>query len=107
MRPTDIQPIGEELAIRWEDGTESYIKLETLRRLCPCATCKGEMDIMGNVYKGPEQSLGPESFQLRRLVNVGTYAVQPIWADGHATGIYSFEYLRRLEQAADGTKKAE
>lgn len=106
MRPTDIQPIGEELAIRWEDGTESYIKLEALRRLCPCATCKGEMDIMGNVYKGPEQSLGPEAFQLRRLVNVGTYAVQPIWADGHATGIYSFEYLRRLEQAAGGAEKA-
>jgi len=27
---------------------------------------------------------------------VGGYAIQPVWADGHATGIYSFDYLRRI-----------
>jgi DUF971 family protein len=24
--------------------------------------------------------------------------LQPIWGDGHNTGIYSFQYLRRLAQ---------
>ena len=100
MKALDVQQIGQELAIRWEDGTESFIVLETLRRACPCAACKGESDIMGNVYKGPEQPLNAASFQLRKLTPIGTYGVQPVWADGHATGIYSYDYLRAVAEAA-------
>ena len=96
MQPLDIQQIGEELAIRWDDRSESYIALEKLRRSCPCAGCKGEVDIMGNVYKNPERPLRPEAFRLVRVVGVGGYALQPVWGDGHATGIYSYDYLRRL-----------
>jgi DUF971 family protein len=96
MRPADIQQIGGELAIKWDDGSESFIALKKLRRHCPCAGCKGEMDIMGNVYKNPDRPLAPEAFQLTRLASVGGYAIQPVWADGHATGIYSFEYLKRI-----------
>ena len=96
MRPTDLQPISEELAIKWDDGSESFIKLEALRRACPCAGCKGEMDIMGNVYKSPDKPLAPSAFQLVRVAMVGGYAIQPLWGDGHATGLYSFDYLRRV-----------
>ena len=96
IRPLDIQHIGGEVAVKWDDGSESFIPLEKLRRCCPCAGCKGEMDIMGNVYKGPKHPLTPDSFQLERLVRVGDYAVQPIWADGHATGIYAYDYLKRV-----------
>ena len=96
MRPTDIQHIGNELAVKWDDGSESFIPLEKLRRACPCAGCKGEMDVMGNLYKSPEQPLSPNAFHLVRIESVGTYGVQPVWADGHATGIYSFDYLRRI-----------
>ncbi len=99
MQPVNVQHIGEELAIKWEDGSESFIPLEKLRRYCPCAGCKGEMDIMGNLYKGPDQPLTPAAFQLRRIIPVGTYALQPVWADGHATGIYSFDYLRKVAGA--------
>lgn len=99
MRPADVQQIGAELAIKWQDGTESFISLEELRRACPCAGCCGERDVMGNLHKGPEQPLGPRSFQLDRLAQVGGYAIQPFWADGHSAGLYSFEYIRRL--AAD------
>ena len=99
MRPTDIQQVGEELAIKWDDGSESFIALEKLRRACPCAGCKGEVDVMGNLYKNPDQPLTPKAFQLTGIERVGTYAVQPIWADGHATGIYSFDYLRRVAGA--------
>ena len=96
MRPLDIQHIGQELAIKWEDGSEIFINLEKLRRACPCAGCKGEVDVMGNLYKGPERPLRPAAFQLVRLEHVGTYALQPVWADGHATGLYSFDYLRQV-----------
>jgi DUF971 family protein len=98
MRPLDMQQIGQELAVKWEDGTESFISLEKLRRHCPCAGCKGEMDIMGKVYKNPERPLTPAAFQLRSFVPIGTYAMQPVWADGHTTGIFSFEYLRKLAE---------
>ena len=98
MHPADIQQIGGELAIKWDDGRESFIPLEALRRQCPCAGCRGERDIMGNLYKGPDAALTPRSFQLTRIVNVGGYAIQPIWADGHASGIFSFDYLRKLAE---------
>ena len=100
MNALDVQQIGEELAIRWEDASESFIPLQTLRRACPCAGCKGEADIMGNLYKAPSQPLNPASFQLKKLVPIGTYAVQPVWADGHASGIYSYDYLRAVAEAA-------
>ena len=96
MRLTDVQQIGQELALKWDDGSESFIGLEALRRACPCAGCKGEMDVMGNLYRGPEQTLRPESFVLRRVGMVGGYALQPVWGDGHSTGLYSFDYLRGL-----------
>jgi DUF971 family protein len=98
MRPSDIQQIGGELAVRWEDGSESYVALEKLRRHCPCAGCKGEVDVLGNVYKNPDRPLPPSAFQLVRLAMVGGYAVQPLWGDGHGTGLYSFDYLKRLAE---------
>ena len=98
MKLVDIQQVGAEVAIKWADGSESFVTLETLRRACPCAGCKGEMDVMGNLYKGPEIPLRPESFILRQLVPVGTYAVQPTWGDGHNSGIYSFDYLKRVAE---------
>ena len=96
MRPLDIQQIGQELAIKWDDGSESFVGLEKLRRHCPCAGCKGEVDVMGNLYKNPDRPLSPQAFQLRTITPVGTYAIQPVWGDGHSSGIYSFDYLRRV-----------
>ena len=77
MRPLDIQQIGNELAIKWEDGTESFLPLRTLREHCPCAGCKGEVDIMGNLYKNPDRPLSEKAFQLVSLQRVGGYALQP------------------------------
>ena len=98
MSPLDVQNIGEELAIKWDDGTETYIPLVKLRRHCPCAACKGEVDIMGRVYNGQDRLLPPEAFRLARVVNVGGYALQPIWGDGHNTGLFPYDYLRRVAE---------
>jgi DUF971 family protein len=100
MRPVDIQQIGDELAIKWEDGVESFVKLEALRRACPCAGCQGEVDIMGNLYKNPDKPLAPSAFQLLRITNVGGYAIQPVWGDGHSSGLFAYDYLRRVAAAA-------
>jgi len=96
MRPLDLQLIGDQLAIKWNDGTESFIALEQLRRACPCAGCKGETDIMGHLHKNPPAPLNARSFELLRIIPVGGYALQPVWADGHSTGLFSFEYLKSI-----------
>ena len=92
---TQVQTIGDELAIAWSDGTESFVRLEDLRRACPCAACGGEPDILGNVDR-PDVHYTERSFELVRLGFVGGYAVQPLWGDGHGSGIYSFAFLQRL-----------
>ena len=96
MRPADLQQIGNELAIKWPDGGESFIPLETLRRACPCAGCRGETDILGNLHQNPAPPLTAAAFELKRIISVGGYGIQPAWADGHTTGIFSFEYLKQI-----------
>jgi len=98
MRPVDLQAIGDELAVKWDDGSESFIKLERLRRACPCAGCKGEMDVFGKIYKNPGRPLTPQAVQLNRIAFVGGYAVQPWWADGHSSGLFTFDYLKRVAE---------
>jgi DUF971 family protein len=97
LEPTNIQQIGNELAIQWNDGTESYLDLQLLRRACPCAACGGEPDVLGNIMR-PNVSYSDNSFELAAFQIVGGYALQLHWKDGHGTGIYSFQYLRRLSQ---------
>lgn len=80
MQPADITLFTQELAIRWVDGREDFIPLESLRRFCPCAACMGETDIFGTTYRPPQRPYATESFQLRKLPWVGNYAVQPCGA---------------------------
>ena len=95
LLPTRIEQIGDELAIAWNDDTESFLRLELLRRACPCAACGGEPDVLGNIER-PNVNYTAKSFQLGRFQVIGGYALQPSWGDGHGTGLYTFPYLQRL-----------
>ena len=99
MRLADVQQIGEELALKWDDSSESFVRLEILRRACPCAGCRGEVDVLGNLHKGPDLPLTPPSVRLVRLDKVGGYALQPVWGDGHSSGLFAFDYLKRVAEA--------
>jgi DUF971 family protein len=99
LLPTNIQIIGRELAIAWNDGTESFFQLEFLRRACPCAGCGGEPDVLGRVIR-PEVTHTPASYEIKSHQIVGGYAFQPAWKDGHASGLYTFDYLKRLADGA-------
>ncbi len=57
------------------------------------------LDVLGNTLRS-HLTYTDKSFQLIGFDLVGGYALQPRWADGHSTGIYSFTYLRRLGQAS-------
>lgn len=96
MKPKDIQLIGTELAIIWEDGSESYFPAEFLRKHSPSAQNIGEKDIFGNQYGGN----GPKEFPSVTIQGwelPGNYAIRPIFSDGHGSGLFSWEFLKELE----------
>ena len=93
--PKNIQLIGDEVAIAWEDGAESYLGFETLRAASPSAETQGERDILGTQYGG----VGPRKFPGVRVngwEQIGNYALRFDFSDGHRTGLYSYDYLRKL-----------
>lgn len=99
MRPTKIQRSKEtdSLDITWDNGHLSSYPIRFLRDECPCAGCKGET-ILGTHYPAPLKMFKEGMYELKRLETIGQYAVQGFWGDGHNTGIYSWEYLRMLEE---------
>src|ERR1700729_1180714 len=96
--PNTVQHIGSELAIVWNDGVATFLPLEFLRRACPCAACGGEPDVLGRVIR-PDVTHTAASFRLKSWQIIGSYALQLTWEDGHSTGLYSFDYLKRLDAA--------
>lgn len=101
MKPKLIEIVNDILAIVWDDGHESYYDPEPLRRACPCAACKGETNVLSQAAPLP-QNFKAASFELRGWQYIGGYAIQPQWGDGHASGIYTFDYLRKLETIGKG-----
>ncbi|MEX2382886.1 MAG: DUF971 domain-containing protein [Opitutales bacterium] len=96
--PENIQIIGKEIAICWSDSSESYFSMEFLRAHSPSAENQGETDILGNQYGGG----GPKTFPGVEVTGwsfVGNYAVCFEFSDGHRTGLYSYEYLKKLGEA--------
>lgn len=95
LAPTDIQLIGTDVALRWEDGSESFISFATLRAASPSAQVQGERDVFGNVYGGeaPRDYRGVEVTGWERI---GNYAIRFEFSDGHRTGLYSYDLLRKL-----------
>jgi DUF971 family protein len=93
--PTNVQLIGNEVAIVWDDGVETYFEFEKLRAASPSAETAGERDIFGNQYGGH----GPKTFPDVTVVGwqrVGNYALRFDFSDGHKTGLYAYDYLRKL-----------
>jgi len=97
--PANIQLIGEEVAIVWDDGVESYFPPEQLRAASPSAETQGERDILGNRYGGDGARKFP-GVQVLGWAQVGNYAIRFDFSDGHRTGLYSYDYLRKLGGSA-------
>ena len=96
-KPERIEIIGAELAILWGKGDESFLPHAFLRQHSPSASNKGEHDIFGTQYGGTEQTEFPD-VQIRGWQAVGNYAIRIEFSDGHNTGIYSWDYLRKLAE---------
>jgi DUF971 family protein len=94
---------GEGVEITWADGHQSRYAFAYLREECPCAVCNDE-----RIKKDQDQSKGivalpmyKEKVRARAAKAVGSYAIQIDFSDRHATGIYSFEYLRSICACAE------
>ena len=107
MRPlaVTLDKQSRTLIIRWQDGVTCHYPWAQLREACPCVACRGGHRYMGRAHEPQDLlELRPaRSWQLVSVDFVGSYALQPGWDDGHATGIYSWAYLRRLCPPAGGS----
>jgi len=84
------------MEIDWADGVTTRYRHVILRGFCPCAHCQG--------HHGPVQWVGApdeRGLELAGISEVGNYAIQLTWGDGHASGIYSFRYLRELAEVGE------
>lgn len=95
QRPKDIQIIGNEVAIAWENGEEGYISFSKLRAASPSAETAGEKDIFGAQYGG-ESGKSYSDVEVNSWEFVGGYAIRFQFSDGHRTGLYSYDYLYGL-----------
>jgi DUF971 family protein len=90
--PTEIKLHQKSrlMEIAFSDGKTFRLPYEFLRVNSPSAEVRGH---------GPGQEVlqaGKREVEIRSLDAVGSYAVQPTFSDGHATGIYSWDYLYYL-----------
>ena len=98
---------GAGMEIDWEDGHRSHWNFAWLRDACPCATCVEEREQQHREPGVPK----PRPKQLLQMYEpparpasahaVGRYAIQFNWQDGHSSGIYSWDFLRRHCQCAE------
>ncbi|MEM1158135.1 MAG: DUF971 domain-containing protein [Verrucomicrobiota bacterium] len=96
--PETIALAGQEVAIKWQDGRESYFPMAVLRAASPSAENQGEPDLFGNIVGGNSHTEF-DGVTVMDWQRVGGYALQFYFSDGHKTGLFSYAYLNRLEQA--------
>lgn len=95
IEPTEIvEENDSELLIKWSDGKENTYNAAHLRNSCPCAGCINEWT--GEKILKSDFVAGELSFSSISIV--GRYALNFHFSDGHETGIYSFQYLRDLQE---------
>jgi len=110
-KPTAIKihvKTGAGVDITWADGHESHFEFPYLRENCPCATCNDERD-KKEAFAGstPAPSAVLPMFKpkprAQSATQVGNYAIQINFNDGHSTGIFSYDYLRSMCPCPDCT----
>lgn len=101
VHPTKLERVGQQqLAIEWSDGQRRLYRVQELRDACPCATCREKRSETQPANLLPVLSIEEtRPVQIQGMQPVGNYAYNIAFSDGHDTGIFSFELLRRLGTA--------
>lgn len=123
-RPADVKvhvTSGAGVDITWADGHSSHYEFAYLRNLCPCALCNDERQkklqaaASGKTDGDPPGTAPAQTFAplpmfkpkttARAVKPAGNYALHMEFTDGHASGIYSYEYLREICPCAECEKE--
>jgi len=114
ITPTEIRRLpGTGIKISWSNGLVHELSSTALRTNCPCATCREDRGdtsharpISTDAAPQKKRSMltviehtATEQLDLTEIWGIGNYALGIAWADGHSSGIYSFEYLYELGTA--------
>lgn len=100
-RPLEIKKIDEiTLGITWDDHHQSVYDTTFLREECPCAGCVDEWSGKKILQRGQL----PKIVKPANIDSVGQYGLKIQFSDGHSTGIYTFDNLRRLCQCSSCKK---
>jgi DUF971 family protein len=86
-----------DVKVVWQDGHVSVYPARELRLACPCAGCVDEITGHARIIA----STIAETVRPVAIEPVGRYAISITWSDGHNTGIYSYERLRKLCPCGD------
>lgn len=84
-------PQAKAAKISWSDGKISVVSFKDLRFYCPCAHCVDEHTGTRKIRR--EQVA--DDVRVLSAQTVGNYALSIAFSDGHNTGIFSYDYLRR------------
>ena len=113
-KPTSVKihvSSGTGVDITWADGHASHYEFPYLREECPCATCndarekKAALGEMASPLKSsPALPMFKPKPRAQAATQVGNYAIQISFTDGHSTGIYSYDHLRNICPCAECAK---
>ena len=104
-KPADIRvhiSSGNGVDITWADGHHSHYDFLYLRDECPCATCNDERSKKQTPAQTPALKSSPAlpmykpKPRAQAARQVGSYAIQFDFSDGHNTGIFTYEHLRTI-----------
>ncbi len=111
-KPTAVKihvKTGAGVDITWGDGHTSHFDFPHLRDNCPCATCNDERakkESFAAISPAPSAVLPMFKPKARAqgATQVGNYAIQIHFTDGHSTGIFSYDFLRTICPCAECAK---
>lgn len=111
LLPTALKIIdGRYLQIGWSDGQVLQTSIGALRKACPCATCKEKHKPMVDLVsqkKSVKLSLPTltaaetKPLTIAHMKPVGNYAYKIDFSDGHSSGLFTMETLRKTGSAID------
>jgi ATP-binding protein involved in chromosome partitioning len=85
-----------QLHLQWQDETQVELNPRDLRLACRCASCINE--VTGEKILSEKNV--PETITLLNARPVGRYGLSLQFSDGHGTGIYRFDYLKKQSSSS-------
>ena len=88
---------SRSVTVAFDDGVTASFALTELRQACPCATCRGRIE---RGLPAWEARIGAPTPTIANAEFVGAWGLSVRWDDGHDTGIYAWDLLRRWHDRA-------